>query len=75
MRSHRVYRAGAVSMTWSAVWLPADNIVYKIAVKREDQGRGVSRWIHKNLVLEATALASTSIVPLVEADRHVLVAG
>jgi ferredoxin-NADP reductase len=56
---------------------PADSTVYRIAVKREDQGRGVSRWIHENLVPEATALVSTprNNFPLAEADRHVLIAG
>jgi vanillate O-demethylase ferredoxin subunit len=57
---------------------PADSTVYKIAVKREDKGRGVSRWIHENLTVGATALVSTprNNFPLVDhADRHVLIAG
>lgn len=56
---------------------PDDSTVYKIAVKREDQGRGVSRWIHENLVVGATALVSAprNNFALVEAERHVLIAG
>jgi vanillate O-demethylase ferredoxin subunit len=56
----------------------ADDTVYRIAVKREDDGRGASRWLHENLKVGTTALVSTprNNFPLAgEAERHVLIAG
>jgi ferredoxin-NADP reductase len=57
---------------------PDDDTVYKIAVKREDDGRGGSRWVHENL-------HTGSIVPIsaprnnfplaMDARRHVFIAG
>jgi ferredoxin-NADP reductase len=57
---------------------PSDGTTYKIAVKREDQGRGVSRWIHDNLVVGATARVSTprnNFALAKDAEHHVLIAG
>jgi vanillate O-demethylase ferredoxin subunit len=57
---------------------PDDATVYRIAVKREDDGRGASRWIHENFRVGETALVSTprNNFPLVaDAVRHVLIAG
>lgn len=57
---------------------PDDDTVYQIAVKREDNGRGGSRWIHENL-------NAGSIIPVsaprnnfslsADARRHVFIAG
>src|SRR5271168_3974652 len=33
---------------------PDDDTVYQIAVKREDDGRGASRWVHENLRVGCT---------------------
>jgi ferredoxin-NADP reductase len=57
---------------------PDDNKVYQIAVKREDDGRGASRWIHENLRIGCIVPLSAprSNFPLAEnADRHVFIAG
>ena len=58
---------------------PADPSRYEIAIKREDAGRGASRWAHANLA-ERGAVAHVSAprnnFPLVErARRHVLIGG
>ena len=58
---------------------PADPSRYEIAIKREDAGRGASRWMHANLA-QVGAIAHVSAprnnFPLVEgARRHVLVGG
>jgi ferredoxin-NADP reductase len=56
---------------------PDDDTVYQIAVKREDDGRGASRWIHENL--RAGCMIPTSAprnnFPLAGAARHVFIAG
>ena len=57
---------------------PDDDTRYRIAVKREDEGRGASRWIHANLTVGAVAHVSTprNNFPLAkDARRHVFVAG
>jgi ferredoxin-NADP reductase len=57
---------------------PGDDSRYRIAVKREDDGRGASRWIHANLKAGAVAHVSTprNNFPLVaHARRHVFIAG
>jgi vanillate O-demethylase ferredoxin subunit len=57
---------------------PADRSRWRIAVKREDAGRGGSRWCHENLSAGSTALVSAprNNFPLAPgARRHVMVAG
>ena len=57
---------------------PADTTAYRIAIKREDAGRGASLWAHGALVPGTTALVSEprNNFPLASgADRHVLIAG
>ncbi len=57
---------------------PADCSQYVVAVKREDEGRGGSRWIHENLRpgAEAPVSAPRNHFPLTEgAHSHVLIAG
>lgn len=58
---------------------PADPTRYEIAIKREDAGRGASRWAHANLAQAGTIAhvsAPRNNFPLVEgAPRHVLVGG
>jgi len=58
---------------------PDDDAVYQIAVKREDQGRGASRWIHENLRTGCTIPLSAprNNFPLAEEDaaRHIFIAG
>jgi ferredoxin-NADP reductase len=56
---------------------PDDDTAYQIAVKREDNGRGVSRWMHENLrsgcVIPVSAPRNN--FPLATASRHVFIAG
>jgi vanillate O-demethylase ferredoxin subunit len=57
---------------------PADRSRWRIAVKREDAGRGVSRWCHEALCPGAPVLVSAprNNFPLApQARRHLLVAG
>lgn len=57
---------------------PADHSQYVIAVKREAEGRGGSRWIHDNLTVgaEVHVSAPRNHFPLaVEAREHILIAG
>ncbi len=58
---------------------PADPARYEIAIKREDAGRGASRWAHDTLVRSGTIAhvsAPRNNFPLVEgAHRHVLIGG
>src|SRR5271156_6527979 len=56
---------------------PDDDTVYRIAVKREDDGRGASRWIHDNLTADCVIPVSAprNNFPLAQAERHVFVAG
>jgi vanillate O-demethylase ferredoxin subunit len=57
---------------------PDDRSQYRIAVKREEKGRGGSLWIHENLVpgAEAHISAPRCNFPLQSfAKRHVFVAG
>src|SRR5271155_4742545 len=56
---------------------PDDDTVYQIAVKREDDGRGASRWIHDNLTVGSIIPASAprNNFPLAQASRHIFVAG
>lgn len=57
---------------------PADTTAYRIAIKREDAGRGASRWAHGALTPGALALVSAprNNFPLASgAARHVLIAG
>lgn len=57
---------------------PSDRTGYDIAVKREDEGRGGSLWVHANLTADAVAHVSAprNNFPLTEdAARHILVAG
>ena len=57
---------------------PDDLSFYRVAIKREEEGRGGSRWAHDNLVAGAAALVSAprNNFPLAAtATRHILVAG
>jgi vanillate O-demethylase ferredoxin subunit len=57
---------------------PDDDTVYQIAVKREDEGRGASRWIHENIHVGCMVPVSAprNNFPLAEDSRqHVFVAG
>jgi len=57
---------------------PADLTAYRIAIKREDAGRGASLWAHRALAPGATVLVSAprNNFPLAAgASRHVLIAG
>jgi ferredoxin-NADP reductase len=56
---------------------PGDDTAYRIAVKREDDGRGASRWIHENLTAGSVIPTSAprNNFPLAQASRHVLIAG
>lgn len=63
---------------YSLIGDPEDRTQYKIAVKREDDGRGGSRWVHEKLKVGSEAHVSAprnnfGLSP--EAQRHVLVAG
>jgi vanillate O-demethylase ferredoxin subunit len=57
---------------------PDDDTVYKVAVKREDGGRGGSRWVHESLRVGSITPVSAprNNFPLAEdARRHVFIAG
>jgi vanillate O-demethylase ferredoxin subunit len=57
---------------------PADDTVYRVAVKREDNGRGASRWFHQHLVVGTILPVSTprnNFALATGAARHVLIAG
>lgn len=56
---------------------PDDDGTYQIAVKREDGGRGASRWIHDNIRLGSIVPVSAprNNFPLAPASRHVFIAG
>jgi ferredoxin-NADP reductase len=57
---------------------PGDCSVYRIAVKREDDGRGASKWIHDNFRIGGTVLVSTprnNFALAKTASRHILIAG
>ncbi len=57
---------------------PADRSRYRIAVKREAGGRGVSKWVHENLVPGAEAHVSAprcNFRLAADAKRHIFVAG
>lgn len=57
---------------------PDDDTAYEIAVKREDDGRGASKWIHENLKVGCTIPVSAprNNFSLAEgALRHVFIAG
>lgn len=57
---------------------PDDLSLYKIAIKREESGRGASKWLHDNLEVGNVAFVSTprNNFPINEdATHHVLVAG
>ncbi|GLK54558.1 vanillate O-demethylase ferredoxin subunit [Methylopila capsulata] len=56
---------------------PQDRRTYQIAIKREDAGRGASRWAHDALVEGAVAHVSAprNNFPIREAARHVFVLG
>lgn len=57
---------------------PADASVYRIAVKREDDGRGGSRWLHETLApgMSVPVSAPRNHFPLAaEAQHHVLIGG
>jgi len=57
---------------------PDDDSVYQIAVKREDQGRGASRWIHENVRVGSIVPVSaprTNFALGSNAVRHVFIAG
>jgi len=51
---------------------PDDDTMYRVAIKREDQGRGASRWIHENLHIGAVAHVSAprNNFALAESARH-----
>jgi ferredoxin-NADP reductase len=57
---------------------PADRSSYRIAVKREANGRGGSKWVHENLArgAEIHVSAPRNNFPLREdASKHLLIAG
>jgi vanillate O-demethylase ferredoxin subunit len=57
---------------------PDDRSEYRIAVKREENGRGASKWVHENLGAgaEAHVSAPRCHFPLVaDATRHIFIAG
>ena len=56
---------------------PDDDTVYQIAVKREDDGRGASRWIHDNLRVGSVipVSAARNNFPLAAASRYIFIAG
>lgn len=57
---------------------PSDRSRYEVAIKREEQGRGGSKWVHENLALGTIAHVSAprNNFPLAAgATRHVFVAG
>jgi vanillate O-demethylase ferredoxin subunit len=57
---------------------PYDDSIYKVAVKREDDGRGASRWIHENLKIDTVVSVSAprNNFPLAEGvERHIFIAG
>lgn len=56
---------------------PGDRTVYEIAIKREDAGRGASRWAHETLAPGATAHVSAprNNFRIQDAARHVFVVG
>ncbi|MGA7790733.1 MAG: PDR/VanB family oxidoreductase [Xanthobacteraceae bacterium] len=56
---------------------PDDDTVYRIAVKREDAGRGASRWIHDNLRPGSVVPVSAprNNFPLGQGCHHVFIAG
>lgn len=69
---------GGQTRQYSLCGNPDDDTVYQIAVKREDEGRGASRWIHENVAIGCTVPVSAprNNFPLAEdAVRHVLIAG
>jgi ferredoxin-NADP reductase len=73
-----VHLPGGKVRQYSLCGDPDDVSVYRIAVKREDPGRGASRWIHDNVNVGAIVPVSAprSNFPLSErATRHVFVAG
>lgn len=55
----------------------SDRSVYRVAIKREDQGRGASCWLHANLGIGSTVNVSAprNNFPIKDAaKRHVLIA-
>lgn len=56
---------------------PEDRSAYEIAIKREDAGRGASRWAHDALAPGAVAHVSAprNNFPLQDAARHLFVIG
>ncbi|MET3792935.1 PDR/VanB family oxidoreductase [Aquamicrobium terrae] len=57
---------------------PRDRSIYRIAVKREEVGRGGSRWVHENLGTGSIAHCSaprSNFSLRADARRHVLVGG
>src|SRR5690606_29547462 len=57
---------------------PGDDTCYRIAVRREDQGRGGSRWLHENVVVGTVLHVSAprNNFPLANnAERHIFIAG
>ncbi|HEY0219248.1 MAG TPA: PDR/VanB family oxidoreductase [Afipia sp.] len=57
---------------------PANNSYYEIAIKREDSGRGGSKWIHKNIQIgsEVHVSAPRNNLPLSEkGELYIFVAG
>ncbi len=63
---------------YSLIGDPTDRTQYRIAVKREDDGRGGSRWVHESLKVGSEAHVSAprnNFGLSSEAQKHVLVAG
>jgi len=57
---------------------PDDESVYRVAVKREEEGRGASRWLHDHLRVGETLNVSaprSHFEIADEATRHVMIAG
>ena len=73
-----VHLPGGKIRQYSLCGDPDDDTAYTIAVKREDEGRGASRWIHENLQPGCVVPVSAprNNFPLGQgADRHVFIAG
>jgi vanillate O-demethylase ferredoxin subunit len=72
-----LHLAGGKIRQYSLCGDPDDDTVYRIAVKREDEGRGASRWIHENLGVGSIIPVSAprNNFPLVAASRHIFIAG
>jgi ferredoxin-NADP reductase len=72
-----VHLPGGQVRQYSLCGDPDDDTVYQIAVKREDDGRGASRWIHENLTTGCVIPTSAprNNFPLAPTAHHIFIAG